>query len=135
VSVGVARRLFELEQLLGRFFRGGAGRVDRISLDFPTQLRRIGRWGHIGVVTNLNRIALSTRVVVSLQGRLTNFDDGYCLADPGHEYVVFLNAAAPFTLTLAGLCEAEPRNGFLLRPSELTISRIRHGPGGALRSA
>ena len=31
--------------------------------------------------------------------------DGYCLADPGHEYVVFLNTAAPFTLKLAGLAE------------------------------
>jgi Protein of unknown function (DUF4038)/Domain of unknown function (DUF5060)/Putative collagen-binding domain of a collagenase len=29
--------------------------------------------------------------------------DGYCLADEGREYVVFLNAAAPFTLTLQGL--------------------------------
>ena len=26
--------------------------------------------------------------------------DGYCLADAGREYVVFLNSAAPFTLTL-----------------------------------
>jgi hypothetical protein len=29
--------------------------------------------------------------------------DGYCLADSGREYVVFLDAAAPFTLTLKGL--------------------------------
>jgi hypothetical protein len=29
--------------------------------------------------------------------------DGYCLAESGREYVVFLNAAAPFTLTLQGL--------------------------------
>jgi len=29
--------------------------------------------------------------------------DGYCLADPGREYVVFLNQAKPFTLKLVGL--------------------------------
>lgn len=29
--------------------------------------------------------------------------DGYCLADAGREYVVFLNSAAPFTLTLGEL--------------------------------
>jgi len=29
--------------------------------------------------------------------------DGYCLAEPGREYVVFLNASAPFTLKLEGL--------------------------------
>jgi len=28
--------------------------------------------------------------------------DGYCLADPGREYVVFLNDAKPFTLKLDG---------------------------------
>jgi hypothetical protein len=31
--------------------------------------------------------------------------DGYCLADPGREYVVFLNKAAPFTLKLDGVSE------------------------------
>jgi hypothetical protein len=31
--------------------------------------------------------------------------DGSCLADAGHEYIVFLNAAAPFTLTLNGLAK------------------------------
>jgi hypothetical protein len=29
--------------------------------------------------------------------------DGYCLAEPGREYVVFLNVARPFTLKLEGL--------------------------------
>jgi hypothetical protein len=31
--------------------------------------------------------------------------EGYCLADPGHEYVVFLNDAKPFTLKLEGLTQ------------------------------
>ena len=31
--------------------------------------------------------------------------DGFCLADAGHEYIVFLNAAAPFALTLDGLAK------------------------------
>jgi hypothetical protein len=31
--------------------------------------------------------------------------EGYCLANPGREYVAFLNRAGPFTLTLAGLKE------------------------------
>jgi len=29
--------------------------------------------------------------------------DGYCLADAGREYVIFLNAAGPFTLTMGSL--------------------------------
>jgi hypothetical protein len=29
--------------------------------------------------------------------------DGYCLADAGREYVIFLNTAAPVTLALQGL--------------------------------
>jgi hypothetical protein len=32
--------------------------------------------------------------------------EGYCLADPGREYVVFLDRAKPFTLKLGGLAEA-----------------------------
>ena len=32
--------------------------------------------------------------------------EGYCLANPGREYVVFLNQARPFTLRLEGLAEA-----------------------------
>jgi hypothetical protein len=35
--------------------------------------------------------------------------EGYCLANPGREYVVFLNQARPFTLRLEGL--AEPVRG------------------------
>ena len=35
--------------------------------------------------------------------------DGYCLADPGHEYIIFLNSAAPFSLKLEGL--ADPLKG------------------------
>ena len=31
--------------------------------------------------------------------------DGFCLADAGHEYIVFLNVAAPFALTLDGLAK------------------------------
>jgi hypothetical protein len=31
--------------------------------------------------------------------------DGYCLADPGHEYIIFLNAAKPFTSKLEGLTQ------------------------------
>jgi len=31
--------------------------------------------------------------------------DGYCLAEAGREYVIFLNFARPFTLTLQGLTE------------------------------
>jgi hypothetical protein len=31
--------------------------------------------------------------------------DGFCLADAGNEYIVFLNAAAPFALTLDGLAK------------------------------
>jgi hypothetical protein len=40
--------------------------------------------------------------------------DGYCLAESGREYVVFLNAAAPFTLTLQGL--AGPLKAEWFRP-------------------
>ncbi len=31
--------------------------------------------------------------------------EGYCLADSGHEYIVFLNVAKPFTLKLEGLAQ------------------------------
>ena len=31
--------------------------------------------------------------------------DGFCLADAGHEYIVFLNVAAPFALNLDGLAK------------------------------
>ena len=31
--------------------------------------------------------------------------EGYCLADPGHEYIVFLNSAGPFSLKLEGLAD------------------------------
>ena len=34
--------------------------------------------------------------------------DGWCLADPGREYVVFLNTAAPFTLTLRNIAQPLP---------------------------
>ncbi len=40
--------------------------------------------------------------------------DGYCLADPGNEYVVFLNTAASFTLTLQGL--GQPLKAEWFRP-------------------
>jgi hypothetical protein len=32
--------------------------------------------------------------------------DGFCMADAGHEYIVFLNVAAPFALNLDGLAKA-----------------------------
>ncbi len=31
--------------------------------------------------------------------------DGFCLADAGREYIVFLNTAAPFALTVDGLAK------------------------------
>jgi hypothetical protein len=40
--------------------------------------------------------------------------DGYCLADEGHEYAIFLNEAQPFTLNLRGL--AGPLSGEWYRP-------------------
>ena len=38
--------------------------------------------------------------------------DGYCLADPGREYVVFENKAVPFTLRLSGLAAPLPARWF-----------------------
>jgi hypothetical protein len=50
---------------------------------------------------------------------------GYCLADPGQEYVVFLSNAGPFTLKLEGL--KAPLNAEWYQP--LTGKRL---PGGTL---
>ena len=51
--------------------------------------------------------------------------EGYCLANPGKEYVVFLNRAKPFTLKLAGLAEPLPAEWY----QPLSGKRL---PGGRL---
>jgi hypothetical protein len=53
---------------------------------------------------------------------------GYCLADAGREYIVFLNSAVPFTLTLRGL--PGPLTGEWYQPftgARLAAAKISNG--------
>ena len=56
--------------------------------------------------------------------------DGYCLAEPGREYVVFLNRSKPFTLKLEGT--AEPLEAEWYHPftgQRRDAGRVNNGPG------
>jgi hypothetical protein len=60
--------------------------------------------------------------------------EGYCLAEAGREYVVFLNSAVPFTLTLAGLPQPfagewyQPFRGARLAAGKIGNGRIELTP-------
>ena len=60
--------------------------------------------------------------------------EGYCLANPGREYVAFLDRAGPFTLTLAGLKEPlaaewyQPLSGRRVKAGRLAAGEHRLTP-------